>query len=108
MPFCVADNWYLRDYVHEIRPSYTPASSYVLSRHIIDSEYVRVLRDDQDRLKAQRGLTLLFDGWEDALKRSLYGTIAAKVNQYPIPLSLDDITGQRGTWWKSSKSCVLY
>ncbi|RPD67877.1 hypothetical protein L226DRAFT_548734 [Lentinus tigrinus ALCF2SS1-7] len=59
-------------------------------------EYVRVIKEDKTRLKELRLLMLLFDGWEDALKRSIYGTIAAKVNHHPIPLSLDDITRQRG------------
>ncbi|KAN0080283.1 hypothetical protein V8E55_009849 [Tylopilus felleus] len=35
-------------------------------------------------LKQRRRLTLLIDGWEDLLKRSLYSILAAEVSQYPI------------------------
>ncbi|KAI0310028.1 ribonuclease H-like domain-containing protein [Amylostereum chailletii] len=42
-------------------------------------------------------LTFLIDGWEDKLKRSLYGTMATQVGQYPIILSLEDMSGERGT-----------
>lgn len=48
-------------------------------------------------LKQRRRLTLLIDGWEDLLKRSLYSILAAEVSQYPIVLSLQDMTGRRGS-----------
>lgn len=31
------------------------------------------------------------------MKRSLYGTVAAKVGELPIVLSLEDLTGKRGS-----------
>ena len=42
-------------------------------------------------------MTLLFDGWEDRLRRSLYGTVAAERGEPPSVLSLDELTGSRGT-----------
>lgn len=37
------------------------------------------------------------DGWDDQLRRSLYGSVAAEINQHPLVLSLDDLTGHRGS-----------
>ena len=94
--FRTSGNWYFVDFVREIRPSYIPASPYVLSHRLLDAENVRVQMEEIKRLENRPFLTLLFDGWEDLLKRSLYGSIAAEVKQHPIVLSLDDLTGQRG------------
>ncbi|KAJ6602664.1 hypothetical protein DFH09DRAFT_1125301, partial [Mycena vulgaris] len=41
--------------------------------------------------------TLLFDGWEDMLRRSLYGTVGAGMDEYPSLISLDNMTGNRGS-----------
>ncbi|KAF5328455.1 hypothetical protein D9758_018916 [Tetrapyrgos nigripes] len=48
-------------------------------------------------LQKRTNLTLLIDGWEDLLKRSLYGLVAAQVNQEPVALGLADLTGKRGS-----------
>ena len=61
------------------------------------SEKARVHLEDLDRIQEWMSLTLLFDGWEDALRRSIYGTVGAGVGKYPIVMSLDDMTGKRGT-----------
>ncbi|KAG1748070.1 hypothetical protein EDB19DRAFT_1825799 [Suillus lakei] len=37
------------------------------------------------------------DGWEDLLRRSLYGSLAVEVNHPPVVLALENMTGQRGT-----------
>ncbi|KAI5822122.1 hypothetical protein K523DRAFT_257477 [Schizophyllum commune Tattone D] len=42
-------------------------------------------------------ITFLIDGWEDIGWRSLYGTVAAGINLFPIVLGLKDMTGQRGS-----------
>jgi len=63
----------------------------------MDAEAARVQIEEIDRLKKAKRLTLLFDGWEDKLRRSLYGTVAARVGEYPTVLSLDDLTGHRGS-----------
>ncbi|KAI0349849.1 hypothetical protein OH77DRAFT_1507314 [Trametes cingulata] len=43
------------------------------------------------QLEARNNLTLLLDGWEDVLKRSLYGSVAAKVNQCPVVLTINTL-----------------
>ncbi|KAG2345981.1 hypothetical protein BDR05DRAFT_929884 [Suillus weaverae] len=63
----------------------------------MDTESVRVQQEEIDRLKARNRLTLLLDGWEDLLKRSLYGSVAVEVKQLPVVLALEDMTGSRGT-----------
>lgn len=63
----------------------------------MDSEAARVQIEEIERLKSRKRLTLLFDGWEDKLRRSLYGIVAAEVGQYPVVISLSEMTGIRGT-----------
>jgi len=63
----------------------------------MDTESVRVQQEEIDRLKVRNRLTLLLDGWEDLLKRSLYGSVAVEVKQLPVVLALEDMTGSRGT-----------
>jgi hypothetical protein len=59
----------------------------------MDSEVARVQIADIAHLKERKRLTLLLDGWEDKIRRSLYGCLAAEVNQRPVVLSLEDMTG---------------
>ncbi|KIK14928.1 hypothetical protein PISMIDRAFT_641921 [Pisolithus microcarpus 441] len=80
-----------------IRPSYSAPSRYVLLHSIMDSELCRVQLEEIVHLKGRKRLTYLIDGWEDRLKRSLYGSIAAEVNQYPVILSLHDMTGHQSS-----------
>lgn len=63
----------------------------------MDGERARVEVEDMARLKSSKRLTLLFDGWEDKLRRSLYGTVASQINDAPVVVSLDELTGSRGT-----------
>jgi hypothetical protein len=63
----------------------------------MDAEAACVQIEEINRLKKGKRLTLLFDGWEDKLHRSLYGTVPAQVGEYPTVLSLDDLTGHRGS-----------
>lgn len=96
LPFLAVDNPYFHSFLNVIRPSYVPPSRYVLSHNLLDSEAVRVQQEEINRLKGHKRLTLLLDGWEDLLKQSLYGSLAVEVNQHPVVLSLDDMTGNRG------------
>ncbi|KAJ7801203.1 ribonuclease H-like domain-containing protein [Mycena olivaceomarginata] len=48
------------------------------------------------RLQSSKLLTLLQDGWEDRLKRSIYGVVGAGVNMFPVIMSLHELTGERG------------
>ncbi|KIK44650.1 hypothetical protein CY34DRAFT_784253 [Suillus luteus UH-Slu-Lm8-n1] len=61
----------------------------------MDTESVHVQQEEIDRLKARNQHTLLLDGWEDLLKRSLYGSVAVEVKQLPVVLALEDMTGSR-------------
>ncbi|KIK76488.1 hypothetical protein PAXRUDRAFT_169799, partial [Paxillus rubicundulus Ve08.2h10] len=80
-----------------ICPSYESPSRYVLSHNLLNSKAVRVQQEDIDQLKPRKKLTLLLDGWEDLLKRSLYGSVAVEVNHHPVVLALQDMTGSWGT-----------
>ncbi|KAJ7133924.1 ribonuclease H-like domain-containing protein [Mycena crocata] len=51
---------------------------------------------ETERLQSSKLLTLLEDGWEDRLRRSIYGVVAAGMDSFPIVMSLDDLTGARG------------
>ncbi|KAF8956104.1 ribonuclease H-like domain-containing protein [Flammula alnicola] len=61
----------------------------------MDSEAARVRLEELDRVKKSKKLTYLIDGWEDLLKRSIYGSVAAEVGKYPTILSLEDMTGNQ-------------
>jgi hypothetical protein len=63
----------------------------------MDAEFARTQIEDIEFVKKRPRLTLLFDGWEDKLKRSLYGTVAAGIGEFPTVLSLEELTGIRGT-----------
>jgi len=63
----------------------------------MDAEAARVQKEDIDTLKSQKLSTLLIDGWEDKLRRSLYGTVVANIAQHPTILGLNDLTGYRGS-----------
>lgn len=97
IPLSAAENWYFRSFMDEIRPSYNVPSRYVLTHSIMDAELCRVQIEEIARLKERKRLTFLIDGWEDKLKRSLYGSLAAEVNKYPVVLNLGDMTGCRGS-----------
>lgn len=95
--FRSAEDIFLLDWVNLIRPSYNVPSRYVLSHTIMDAEAARAQVEEIARLKSRKKLTLLFDGWEDKLRRSLYGTVAAQLGTPPTVLSLDELTGHRGS-----------
>ncbi|KAK7045152.1 hypothetical protein R3P38DRAFT_3433925 [Favolaschia claudopus] len=95
--FRIAHNPYLLAWVQSIRPTYEIPSRYVLSNRLLLSESSRVHLEEVERLKKRKMLTLLLDGWEDALRRSLYGSLAAGVGEYPVVLGLNDLTGSRGS-----------
>jgi hypothetical protein len=97
IPFAIAENFYFKDYLDSICPSYTSPSRYVLSHMLLDSEAAHVQIEELEHLKKRKRLTFLFDGWDDRLRRSLYGSVASEVNHFPVVLSLDDMTGSRGS-----------
>jgi hypothetical protein len=62
----------------------------------MNSEAARVQLEELEWLESRTKLTMPF-GWDDRIGHSLYGTVASEVNQYPVVLSLDDMTGHRGS-----------
>lgn len=95
LPFTASENPYFLKFINAIRPSYNPPTAYVLSHSIMDSEAAHVRLQEGERITQSKLYTFLIDGWEDLLKRSLYGSVLAEVKQYPIVLSLEDLTGER-------------
>ena len=79
---------FLRQFTDAIRPSYTPPTRYVLSHRLLDAEISRVDVEEIARLHKRKRLTLLIDGWEDRLRRELYGSVAVEVSYSSILLSL--------------------
>jgi hypothetical protein len=53
--------------------------------------------EDIAHLKECKKLTYLLDRWEDTIRQSLYGSLAAEVNQPPIVLNLEDMMGHWGS-----------
>ncbi|KAJ7230543.1 ribonuclease H-like domain-containing protein [Mycena pura] len=45
----------------------------------------------------KRSATYIIDGWEDELRRSLYGSAAGRVGEPTIIMGLQDLTGHRGS-----------
>ena len=88
-PFSASQNFYFREFVNYIHPSYIPPTRYVLSHSILESEVARVQLEDLERLENSRNQTLLYDGWEDGLGRSIYGAVSASVGEYLILGCLD-------------------
>ena len=72
-------------------------SRYVLTLSLLPKEEARVTEAQKEKLKERKLVTLLTDGWEDILRRSVYGTVAAEVGARPIVLGLSDLTGRRAT-----------
>ncbi|KAI0082441.1 hypothetical protein K474DRAFT_1694307 [Panus rudis PR-1116 ss-1] len=77
--------------------TYDPPSRFILSTTVMDTEYARVEILELARLNKRQLMTFLIDGWEDALRRSLYGSVAAGIGEFPQMLDLADMTGKRGT-----------
>ena len=80
-----------------MRPSYTPATRYVLMERYIPAEEARAFKEDLNRLEGRNNLTYLMDGWEDSQKRSIYGCMVAEVSNFPVVLGLEELTGVRAT-----------
>lgn len=97
IPFSASENAYFRDFLHSLRPSYDSPSRYRLTHTILTAESSSIHLMDGERLEQRNRLTFLFDGWEDRTRRSLYGAVAAEIDEHPLVLSLEDMTGIRAT-----------
>nr|GAT42637.1 predicted protein [Mycena chlorophos] len=96
VPFLASEDEYLDDFFESVRPSYTPPSRYAISHSLLDAEAAEALLAGQKRAQATKMLTMLHDGWEDRLKRSIYGVVAAAMEEAPTLMALNDVTGARG------------
>ena len=69
-----------------------------MSTTFLDSEHSRVHLEQVEKLHDMKGsATLIIDGWEDDLRRSLYGTAAGRVGEPSVVMGLQDLTGHRGS-----------
>lgn len=97
VPLSHSGNPFFLKFVHYLRPSYDPASRYVLNERYLLAEEARAYNEDLKRLEGRKNLTYLMDGWEDIQRRSIYGTMLAEVGEYPVVLGLEELTGIRAT-----------
>ncbi|CAK5283387.1 unnamed protein product [Mycena citricolor] len=95
--FRISENPYLKEWINTLRPSYEIPSRYVLSNRLMQAEVSRVKLEEIARVQAQTRQTILFDGWEDKMRRSLYGTVSAGMGEFPTVLALTDMSGNRGS-----------
>ncbi|KAJ7506402.1 hypothetical protein B0H11DRAFT_1903779 [Mycena galericulata] len=94
--FVSVDDPYLDEFLHDLRPSYDAPGRFALTHNLLDAEAADVFLREADCLKSSKLLTMLEDGWEDRVKRSIYGNVAAGIDAFPIIMSLNDMTGERG------------
>jgi hypothetical protein len=97
IPWRSAASAFLKAFCNTLQPSYAVPSPYVLSGHVFDAEITRVHCLEVGRLQKSKFNTLLIDGWEDKLRHALAGCVAARVNDAPSVLGLNDMSGSRVT-----------
>ncbi|KAF7344781.1 DUF659 domain-containing protein [Mycena venus] len=90
------ENPFLHDFLRDLRPTYELPGRYALTHDLLDAEAADVFLRETERLQLSKLLTMFKDGWEDRLKRSIYGCVAAGIDTFPIIMSQDDLTGERG------------
>ena len=79
--FAAAKNPFLADWIFQLRPSYDIPSDFTLTTALLPAEEARVLTIERGRLQARKMWSILLDGWEDAMRRSVYATIAVERGQ---------------------------
>ncbi|KAF7290222.1 DUF659 domain-containing protein [Mycena indigotica] len=81
-----------------------------MSTLLLDAEHSDVhLKLVEELLGWQRSGMLIIDGWEDQLRRELYGVAAGRVGDATIVMGLYDVTGHRGnaeTVLKTAKTAM--
>lgn len=97
VPLAHSENHFFLKFVHGLRPSYDPATRYVMTERYLLAEEARAFNEDIKQLEGRSNLTYLMDGWEDIQRRSIYGTMLAEVGKFPIVLGLEELTGIRAT-----------
>jgi len=93
----VGANSFMQDWVKTLRSTYKIPLKDALTRTMLPAEAARVQLFQRKLLAEKNFLTLMTDGWDDAMHRSLYGTLTAERGNFPTVLSLEDITGKRGS-----------
>ena len=93
----ILEDPYFMNFIRTLRPTYTPPSRYTLTTYLLPAEEARVTLLEEERLKFMKFLTMMIDGWEDHVKRSIYGSLVSEPKERPIILGLNDLTGERGT-----------
>ncbi|EED79938.1 predicted protein [Postia placenta Mad-698-R] len=73
------------------------ANWYILMVRILPAEEAHVGSMDQHCLEEKHDLIYLMDGWEDALKQSVYGYLIAQLGEHPIVLCFEDMSGEHAT-----------
>ncbi|TFY74736.1 hypothetical protein EWM64_g9276 [Hericium alpestre] len=96
-PFSRPESPFFRKFTSVLRPTYPVPSRYMLIQKYLPGEEANVHLDDVKRLSSERDFTVLTDGWEDLLKRSVYGTLLAQVSEFPVVLGLKNLSGERNT-----------
>ena len=91
------ENHFFLKWIHCLRPSYTPATCYVLTGHYLLAEEAQVFQEGLKCLDGRHNLTYLMDGWEDTQKHSIYGCMLAEVSQFPVVLGLEELTRVHAT-----------
>ncbi|RDB15798.1 hypothetical protein Hypma_003642 [Hypsizygus marmoreus] len=97
IPFSASENHFFLKWLEFIRPTYKPPTRYVLTERYLPAEESRVVSEDIKRLEGRKYMTYLIDGWEDVTRRSVYGSLLAEVDEYPVVLGLSELTGMRAT-----------
>jgi len=85
------------NFIRTLRPAYTPPSRYKLATYLLPAEEARVTILEEKRLMLMKLLTMMIDGWEDRVRRSIYGSLVTEPRERPVVLGLEDLTGERGT-----------
>lgn len=92
------ENPYFRLYSSILsRQSYQPPVHSTFMAKYIPGERARAELVDIERLRGRNNLTALADGWDDRLRRSVYGFCLSEVNESPVIIELQDFTGARNT-----------
>lgn len=71
-----------------------PPSRYTLGSYLLPAEEARVTLLEEERLRKMEYLTIMVDGWEDSVRRSIYGSLVTGPKERPIILGLTDLTGE--------------
>jgi len=90
IPFIAAKDDFFLEFAEHLRPSYNPPSPYTLTHTVMAGEESRVYLFELDRLKSKRNLTIMVDGWDDRLWRSVYGVLATQRGDFPSVLQSND------------------